>query len=310
MDLLIFEPIYKERAWGGQNIATFFNRQLPKSGRIGESWEIVDRNDAQSVVSRGFFKGRTIRSLIQELPKEIMGPGWLPEKRFPVLVKWLDCQERLSLQVHPPATVGGDAKSENWYFVDTKPGAFVLAGFNEAIDAEEFRRFMDKGELEDCVHKLSTRRGDSFFIPSGRIHAIDGGNLILEIQENSDTTYRVYDWGRVGLDGVPRELHVEKSLQSIDFQDVKPVLIHSVPGEQSLVDVKEFSLVKKEVKKGDTLRFKAGEEACLLSLISGRMSLQNEDDLYPGVNMLLSYSGEYLFQIKEDSIVLITNQFT
>jgi mannose-6-phosphate isomerase len=159
---------------------------------IGESWDLVDRPEANSVLAGG---GGTLGDLRRTAPELLMGPDWPAEKPFPILVKWLDCQDRLSLQVHPPADMapelGGQPKTENWFIAETAAGAALLAGLKPGVDKESFRRALQEGELEDLVCRIPVKQGDSLFVQSGRIHAIDGANLILEIQENSDTTYRV-----------------------------------------------------------------------------------------------------------------------
>ena len=145
-----------------------------------------------------------------------MGPSWPKERPFPILVKWLDCRDRLSVQVHPPAAIapklGGEPKTENWYFGKTDAGAAVYAGLKAGVTKESFEKAIADGTVDQSLDRLAVRDGDSLLIHSGTMHAIDAGNVILEIQQNSDTTYRVYDWGRAGLDGKPRTLHVRESV--------------------------------------------------------------------------------------------------
>jgi mannose-6-phosphate isomerase len=255
MDVLVFNPIYQERVWGGRGLATSLGRELPAEEVIGESWEIVDRPEANSVVAHGANRGRTLEELRREATGALMGPRWDPAKPFPILVKWLDCQERLSLQVHPPAEVAprlaGEPKTENWYIVEAGEGAAVLAGLRAGVTRAQFEAALTGGGgLEALVHRLPTRPGDSLFVPSGRLHAIDAGNLILEIQQNSDTTYRVYDWGRVGLDGNPRQLHVEASMESIDFGDFEPDLQRPEGDEAVLVESDVFRLRSPRLRGG------------------------------------------------------------
>jgi mannose-6-phosphate isomerase len=164
----------------------------------------------------------------QKVSAEIFG-GDLPDSpRFPLLVKMLDAQERLSLQVHPPLSkaemLGGEPKTEMWYLAHAEAGADLFAGLAAPVDREQFEHALRQGRAADLIHRLPVEAGDAIFIPSGRIHAIGAGCLIVEIQQNSDTTYRVFDWNRMGIDGLPRSLHVDQSLQSIDFDDVTPTL--------------------------------------------------------------------------------------
>jgi mannose-6-phosphate isomerase len=157
---------------------------------------------------------------------DVMGPRWPTGKPFPLLVKWLDCRERLSLQVHPPAAVAaelrGEPKTENWYIAHSAPEANLIVGLKRGATRAQFERAIGDNTVEACVHHFRVAAGDSILVRSGQVHAIDAGILILEIQQNSDTTYRVHDWGRVGLDGLPRQLHVVQSLRSIDWTDFEP----------------------------------------------------------------------------------------
>lgn len=227
---LRFEPLFMERVWGGRRMESLFAKNLPPNARIGESWEIVDREEAQSVVHDGPLRGQTLHELwTGGRREEIFGPGWPDSPRFPLLVKVLDAQDRLSIQVHPPASVAGELrgepKTEMWYLAHTDAGADLYAGLASAgVTREQFAEALDRGNAADLVHRLPVKAGDAMFIPSGRLHAIGTGNVIIEIQQNSDTTYRVFDWNRVGLDGKPRALHLDESLRSIDFEDVRPGL--------------------------------------------------------------------------------------
>ena len=224
---LRFNPILVERVWGGETLARF-GKTLPAGKRIGESWEISDRDEAQSVVANGPDKGKTLRQLIDANGTQLLGTNCRDAKRFPLLVKLLDARERLSLQVHPPATIAAklksDPKTEMWYILDADANAHLMAGLRRGVTAVDFMRALEASPetLEQCVHRFRVAAGDCFFVPSGRMHAIDAGVALVEIQQNSDTTYRVYDWGRVGLNGKPRQLHVSESLASIDFQDIEP----------------------------------------------------------------------------------------
>lgn len=182
---LNFKPIYQERVWGGRALESFLGRKLPGSAPIGESWELVDRPEAQSVITIGPWAGRSLHEVMAANTATIMGPAWPKERPFPILVKWLDCRERLSLQVHPPASIaarlGGEPKTENWYIARAEPGSAVLAGLKPGVDAARFRAALKDNTAESLVHRLPTMAGDSLLIHSGVMHAIDGGNFILEI---------------------------------------------------------------------------------------------------------------------------------
>jgi mannose-6-phosphate isomerase len=222
-----FNPILLERVWGGRALARY-GKPVAPAARIGESWEISDRDEAQSVLANGPHKGRTLRQLIESLGSKILGTNCPHATRFPLLVKLLDARQRLSLQVHPPPAVagqlGGEPKTEMWYVLEAEPGAHLFAGLAPGVSAadliDEIKN--QKSKIENLLYRFPVCKADVFFVPAGRLHAIDAGVVLVEIQQNSDTTYRVHDWGRLGLDGKPRELHVEQALACIDFQDVAP----------------------------------------------------------------------------------------
>jgi mannose-6-phosphate isomerase len=308
--VLRFKPIYMERVWGGRRLEKALGRELPADRPIGESWELVDREEADSVLEGD---GRTIAELRREETAALMGPDWPADKPFPILVKWLDCRGRLSLQVHPPASVapelGGEPKTENWYIVESEPGAALLAGLQPGVTPGQFREAIEKEDLEKLVCRLPSSSGDSLFVRSGRLHAIDAGNLILEIQQNSDTTYRVYDWGRVGLDGKPRQLHVEESLKSIDFGDTEPELLHPQGPESILADAAEFRLRRLELAVGQELHFASGEEPRILSVVSGELGADDGSRLRRGDNALLPYAGQSRWTASGAAVVLVTDRF-
>ena len=227
---LTFHPIFKERVWGGREIEKLYGKKLSPGALIGESWEISDRPGDVSVVANGPLAGKNLRWLMENHAREILG-GAKPaaENRFPLLCKILDAREKLSLQAHPPAhkaiELGGEPKTEMWFIADATPEAELFVGFKRGVTRAEFEKKIQTGEVADCFHRIPVWKGDAMFLPSGRVHAIGAGLVIFEIQQNSDTTYRVFDWNRVGLDGKPRELHVAQSLASIDFNDFEPALI-------------------------------------------------------------------------------------
>lgn len=303
------------RVWGGRGLETKLGRSLPEHTPIGESWEIVDRPEAQSTVACGPLAGKTIREILERSAAEILGPGSDPSKPFPILVKWLDCQARLSLQVHPPAEIaaalGGEPKTENWYVADTTPGASLIVGLKKNVTREQFETELAASTAENCIHRFPVKVGDSILVESGRLHAIDAGNLILEIQQNSDTTYRVYDWGRVGLDGAPRQLHVAESLKSIDFNDFEPAPVTTMPGKQTLADCGEFRIRKLELQRGDdALELAAGENARLIHIVTGTVKdTVSGETLTYGKNYLQPYVTAASLVAESTTTLLITDKF-
>lgn len=241
---IVFKPLAMERVWGGRRFEELAGKELPVDAPVGELWELVDREDAQSVVVGGRWDGLTLHELWSNHREEVFGKATAgrAEARFPVLVKLLDAAEKLSVQVHPPAgmaaALGGEPKTEVWYFLQSDPGACVYAGLKAGTTRTAFEDLLRAGEVEHVLHRIPVRTGESIFIPSGRLHAIGGGNLIVEIQQNSDTTYRVFDWNRTGLDGKPRALHLEQSMASIDFDDFEPRVAGA--GEGTIADCDHF----------------------------------------------------------------------
>jgi len=277
MDAIRFTPIYMERVWGGHELANRLGRDLPGTQPIGEAWEIVDREEAQSVVAAGPLKGKTLHDLWTNHRAEIFGARHAKAgPRFPLLCKLLDARDRLSVQVHPPAAIapqlGGEPKTEMWYFLACDPGSRIYAGLAPGTTRETFAAALADGTVESKLHILPTQEGDSIFIPSGRLHAIGEGNLIVEIQQNSDTTYRVFDWNRVGLDGKPRELHVEQSVVSTDFDDFAPPLNHAESGV--LAECEHFRVEKRKID-GPTLLQSLGDFA-IVTVVQGLACCGNE----------------------------------
>jgi mannose-6-phosphate isomerase len=239
---IVFEPLFMERVWGGRRLESLFGKRLPPGVPVGESWELVDREDCQSVVADGPLRGKTLHQLWTTHRAEIFGANLPETPRFPLLFKLLDCEECLSVQVHPPAHIAkelsGEPKTEMWFMLHTSDNASVYAGLKHGVTRAQFEAALSSGEVADLIHQLPTQAGDAIFIPSGRIHAIGAGNVIFEVQQNSDTTYRVFDWNRAGLDGKPRALHLSESLASIDFADSEPQI--ATPQGETVVGCEHF----------------------------------------------------------------------
>jgi mannose-6-phosphate isomerase len=240
-----FHPVFKERVWGGREIERLYGKKLPPRAPIGESWEISDRPGDASVIANGPLAGKNLRWLMENHRAELLGDTKpANENRFPLLCKILDAREKLSIQVHPSANkaagLGGEPKTEMWFIADAAPGAELYVGLKRGVTRAEFERRVQDGSVAQCFHHIPVRAGDAMFLPGGRVHAIGAGLVIFEIQQNSDTTYRVFDWNRVGLDGKPRALHIAESLASIDFNDFEPALVPSRFVGDSLMQVRSL----------------------------------------------------------------------
>ena len=216
---MFMEPIFKETVWGGEKIRGVFGKEIP-SEHTGESWEAAAHANGHSKIREGFMVGKTLQEAVMEAPEMIMGTEVVEQfgTHFPLLIKIIDANDNLSVQVHPNDEMAHllegpheDGKTEMWVVLEAKPGAKLIYGFKEDVTEEQFATAIEEQKLEDLVNWISVKKGDTFFIPAGMLHAIGAGILIAEIQQNSDTTYRVYDFGRLGLDGKPRELHTEKA---------------------------------------------------------------------------------------------------
>lgn len=218
---MFMQPVFKETVWGGTKILTTFGKKIP-SDHTGESWEVAAHENGQSVILNGCMAGKTLQEAIEEAPEEILGSKVLEEHgtHFPLLIKLIDASDNLSVQVHPDDEMAKclegpreNGKTEMWYVLDAQPGARLIYGLRQEVTPEAFAEAIESQTLEQLVNWVPVHKGDTFFIPAGTLHAIGAGILIAEIQQNSDTTYRVYDYGRVGLDGKPRQLHIEKAKQ-------------------------------------------------------------------------------------------------
>ncbi len=234
---LKFQPIYQPRLWGGTLMEEELGREVPhEADPIGESWELVDRDDEVSVVANGPLAGKTLHELVAHYGRKLIGGKARSTERFPLLVKLIDAGERLSLQVHPDEeacrNLGGTAepKTEMWYIIAARKGAQILAGLQGRATRQQLTETLGSPDVEAMLQVYPSHPGDAYFITSGTLHAIGGGNLILEIQQNSDTTYRMSDWGRVDANGNPRALHIEQGLRSISFTNRTSPRIAGVSG--------------------------------------------------------------------------------
>ncbi len=216
-----FHSIYQPRIWGGQRMRTMLGRELPdRETAYGEAWEISDRPEAMSIVKEGEWKGIPLHRLWEEHREEIFGPGYGRFPRFPLLCKILDARENLSVQVHPPehtaAARQGEVKNEIWYVLHAEPDALIYGGMKGNATLPDIRRAAETGQMEQLLCSSHLEPGEHLYIPAGLVHAIGAGHLIAEIQQNSDTTYRLYDWNRTDASGQGRELHLEQALDSIE----------------------------------------------------------------------------------------------
>ncbi len=265
---LTCDPLFQERIWGGRGLQTLFGKALPPEVPIGESWELADLPNGQSVVLNGPLKGRTLGSLMKQYGPEIVGTSGFSGS-FPLLIKLLDAKDVLSVQVHPDAEAcrrmgTGQPKTECWYIVAAEPGAVIYKGLKPGTTRDAFAQAIREGTCADLLNRVPVKVGQCHFLPSGTCHAIGKGLVIAEIQEPSDTTYRVFDWNRVDPQtGRARQLHLEEALESICFDDC-PIAPPTISGR--LVDAREFKVDKGHVSSGQTVHLKSGIMQVLLAL--------------------------------------------
>lgn len=219
---LRFQPILRRLIWGGRRLGTVLHKPIGEGSDYAESWELADYHDQVSVVSNGPLAGTTLRELLHSRPTELLGPALEARDQFPLLVKFIDAREDLSVQVHPDddkgrRLAGDNGKTEAWLVIAAEPGSVIYAGLRRGVGPEEFRRAIESGTVEPLLHRFPARPGDAILIEAGTVHAIGAGVLLAEVQQMSDATFRVFDWNRVGADGKPRELHIEQAMESIDF---------------------------------------------------------------------------------------------
>jgi mannose-6-phosphate isomerase len=296
MEPIVVIPLPMTRVWGGRQLETKYHRDLPDGDPYGESWEMVDREDEQSVVAEGSFAGRTLHDLWTN-EREVVFGGDLPDsERFPLLIKILDARDDLSIQVHPPAekaeALHGEPKTEMWYIADAAPGARLYVGLKAHSSREAFAQAIGDGSVADHVHEIPVSAGDSIFIPSGRLHAIGAGLLIFEIQQNSDTTYRVFDWNRMGLDGKPRELHIEQSMESIDFSDVEPS--GNDRSDALLAACELFHVERIELETGGSVGCVRADRFCMLHIVEGTLLSAEGKRWATGQTLLLPVNASLL----------------
>ena len=221
---LKFEPILKERIWGGEKLHRVLGKKRV-GAFVGESWEIADVDSDVSIVANGILQGISLRELLHTSGKELLGTRVQEQfgDNFPLLIKYIDARQDLSIQLHPDDALaqkrhGSFGKTEMWYVMQADPGSRLIVGFKEGVDMQKYLRHLREKKLTEILNMERVARGDVCFIPSGRVHAIGAGVLLAEIQQASDLTYRIYDWDRTDAEGRPRELHAEEALEAMDFQ--------------------------------------------------------------------------------------------
>ena len=223
LQLLKFTPILKDKIWGGEKLVTILHKNSDRKD-IGESWEISDVEGDTSIVSNGFLKGKNLKELISEYKSDLVGSKIYTHfgEKFPLLIKYIDAKEALSIQLHPHDDLAKKrhnsfGKTEMWYVMQADEKANLIVGFQKEVSKKEYLNHLENKTLINILNFDEVQKGDVYFIPTGRVHAIGAGVLLAEIQQTSDITYRIYDWDRANLDGTFRDLHTEQAIDAIDY---------------------------------------------------------------------------------------------
>jgi mannose-6-phosphate isomerase len=262
---LRFEPILRQLIWGGRRLGTVLHKAIGSESDYAESWELSDYQDRVSVVSDGPLAGTTLRELVRSRGDELLGPAMGRREQFPLLVKFIDANENLSVQVHPDdeearRLAGDSGKTEAWVILAAEPESAIYAGLEAGVGPADLNEAIQSGNVEPLLHRFEAKPGDSILIEAGTVHAIGAGVLLVEIQQMSDATFRVYDWNRVGPDGKPRQLHIRQAMESIDFQrgpvgPVVPVVeaIEGVGSREHLARSRYFALDRLRIRRPTTV---------------------------------------------------------
>ncbi len=265
----LFRPLMKAKVWGGDRLHTGFEKPVLDSGRpCGESWEIVDLPGESCEVENGPLEGMSLTGLVEKYESWLMGRASLLDGRFPLLLKLIDARETLSVQVHPnekaAELLGGRPKTEAWVVLDVESDSYLYLGLKEGVTPSTLTKACESGSLEDLMCRLEVSPMDVVLIPAGTIHAIGGGVVLAEIQQSSDTTYRLYDWGRTGLDGKLRNLHIEEAIKSIDFS--RPRAWMHYKGFGRLIEGPPFVLHLVDLSHPDSCEIRINRPVCSMCL--------------------------------------------
>jgi mannose-6-phosphate isomerase len=297
---LKFETVLKEKVWGGNALVSRFNKKATGSHHIGESWELSAVADYQSVISNGFLAGNNIEELIEVYMGDITGDSVFEKfgNEFPLLIKFIEAQEDLSIQVHPNDSLAKNrhkayGKTEMWYILERKDGAKIYTGFKDGVTREIYEEAVRNGGIENLMNVESVDPGDTFFTPAGRVHAIGAGIVLVEIQQTSDITYRIYDWNRKSTGKEKRELHTDLALDAIDFKQtgknkirLEPVLNKTV----NLVNCEYFNTNILSLNKAIDKEYYSNDSFVVYICLDGEFSISwdgNSENVTKGETVLL-----------------------
>ena len=312
---LKFKPVFKDKIWGARKIKTKLGLDFSPLPNCGEAWALSGVSGFQTVVSNGFLEGNEINEILEIYMDELVGEK-VYEKyptEFPILVKFIDANDYLSIQVHPDDELAarrniGSGKTEMWYILDADPGAELISGFNRKMNATTYLEFLQQKRLKEVLNVEKVEKGDAFFIPSGRVHALGPGILLAEIQQTSDTTYRIYDWDRGDAEGKSRELHTDLALEAIDFSPVdsyRTEYKRLVNKPVTLVDCPFFTTNLLEIDRETVKDYSALDSFVIYICVEGKAEILAGDE-----RVSLTTGEVILFPATTDEVSITPNPDT
>ncbi len=284
---IFLEPEFKDYIWGGQKLKNIFKKKVKNEECTAESWEISTNENGESTIKNGQYKGKTLTQIFneKEIREDVFGTKCMGLTEFPLLVKFIDANKSLSVQVHPDNEYARKyenslGKTEMWYILDCEPGAQIICGVKPGVTKEILKESMNSEKIVECLNYIDVEKGDAIYIPSGTIHALLGKTLVAEVQQNSNLTYRVYDWGRVGKDGKPRELHIQKALDVIDTEKTPQIKkINNNEVKVNIVD-SEFFITNKINVNGKFEENISNESFIAFDVVEGNGTLKVFEQVY------------------------------
>lgn len=297
---LKFKPIHKPKIWGGEKLSRYYRHDAGELTHVGETWDVSGVEGSESEIENGFLAGNTLNELVEVYMGDLVGEEVYNRfgGQFPLLVKLIDSAQHLSIQVHPTDEIAAErhamsGKTEMWYVLEAEPDAFLVAGFNSPMDKATYLKLVDENRLEDVLQKHPVAKGDVFFIPAGCVHSIGAGCVLLEIQQTSDLTYRIYDYNRLDLDGKLRELHTDLAIDAIDFEQWKNDKIVTADLHNDLVKVVDCDYFVANIMtldKPQEYDLAPIDSFVLLSVLEGHLKCEYDNDyitLVDGETMLI-----------------------
>jgi mannose-6-phosphate isomerase len=315
---LKFNPLFKEKIWGGDRIKTILGMNYSPLPNCGEAWVLSGVPGSETKVANGFLKGNELNELVEVYMDDLVGEASFERygNEFPLLIKFIDSNDSLSIQVHPDDTLAarrglGNGKSEMWYILEAEPGAEIIDGFKRKINVKTYLDYIEKDAITEILNTEKAHKGDVFYIPAGRVHALGPGILLAEIQQTSDTTYRIYDWGRLDDKGMSRELHLDQALEAIDFTvpdlyrtTYRSIINQTTPLINSPHFTTQFLSINKTIQKEYTELDSFVVYVCVEGMISVECGSSLESMKKGEVLLIPAIAGKVILSPKMESRIL------